>query len=1000
MNKKFINGLLLATLVVGSAGSFTSCKDYDDDIDNLQSQIDAINVDLGKLQEELRSGKVITSVAETSTGIAITLSDGKVLNLTNGKDGAPGAPGTTWTIGTDGYWYENGKKTDYRAIGEKGDKGDKGDTGAPGAPGQPGQPGAPGADGTDGANGKYYVPESDGYFWIYQDGKKIENSGIRWQVETGSSSSNPSLTAAFTGNKLIVSNVEIGKDENGNPVYGTKEFDMGTPVGSLEFIPTVMSSTVAYPTTDKPFFHIVNYLSEAKYNSTTKAFIPQSGWNKSNIVEVAYRINPSDAYVYPYGNASFIGRQVVSRAAGDVEQVLNVVSSKVLSSDGTELTKNYDLANGEISLKTTINAGKLSNSKENIAALSLWNGQNRTVSDYIGISSKAIEPILVDSAYLKANPTTAITGYKYRLYPRTQAIVSKTSETSAFIQQFCALNDAANYEMVYTGDLDLTKIPGLYCVSEGDWLSKLGFVGMSYEFSLPSEYNSDDVQHTNQQWFVKLVDNKLTVNTDQGHLTDGKTPAIGRTPVVRVDAFLTDNSGEKQLIASAYIKVAIVKDKPTQSEDLGDLPVPMTQQAYEYHALKSTKTLVGQMDWKTVNNKIYGATGLTSSTFWDFYGGANDNYDVTVSVTGVNGSQIELASGKAQANNTFSLSAKGIFCETTLGNGDTQTSNIKFEIDNMVGTQHNPAYKNVKVDDKFKGAEYTVTITIPADNNKSRKNVVITQKFYVYCESTPFSFNPNYYAGKSYEGYENVVITKGKLVGGKWALQMNISEVFAMIGGKNIFEYYNTINNAKDIKFSLNPTTQTGVSYTETGSPATNGTIALTAALTQDKLVAGMKYDITLVNGELCDPVYFNIWFNNPFRGTTGTALTLNGNETGAVSVAAAHSVLVKDIDGATIYSWVNNALALSSKALNTYKVAAPTVKYAFVEDEAYKTFKGNLDPEATFGINANTGVVTYDNLGATLIPSYNLTIKATVTFTDLSEVTCTIPLKVQGKNN
>lgn len=221
-----------------------------------------------------------------------------------------------------------------------------------------------------------------------------------------------------------------------------------------------------------------------------------------------------------------------------------------------------------------------------------------------------------------------------------------------------------------------------------------------------------------------------------------------------------------------------------------------------------------------------------------------------------------------------------------------------------------------------------------------------------------------------------------------------------MIGGKNIFEYYNTINNAKDIKFSLNPTTQTGVSYTETGSPATNGTIALTAALTQDKLVAGMKYDITLVNGELCDPVYFNIWFNNPFRGTTGTALTLNGNETGAVSVAAAHSVLVKDIDGATIYSWVNNALALSSKAQNTYKVAAPTVKYAFVEDEAYKTFKGNLDPEATFGINANTGIVTYDNLGATLIPSYNLTIKATVTFTDLSEVTCTIPLKVQGKNN
>ena len=38
MNKKFINGLLLATLLAGTAGSFTSCKDYDDDIDNLQNQ--------------------------------------------------------------------------------------------------------------------------------------------------------------------------------------------------------------------------------------------------------------------------------------------------------------------------------------------------------------------------------------------------------------------------------------------------------------------------------------------------------------------------------------------------------------------------------------------------------------------------------------------------------------------------------------------------------------------------------------------------------------------------------------------------------------------------------------------------------------------------------------------------------------------------------------------------------------------------------------------------
>ena len=44
MNKKFLSAILFGALMVGSAGTFTSCKDYDDDIDGLQKQIDATNV--------------------------------------------------------------------------------------------------------------------------------------------------------------------------------------------------------------------------------------------------------------------------------------------------------------------------------------------------------------------------------------------------------------------------------------------------------------------------------------------------------------------------------------------------------------------------------------------------------------------------------------------------------------------------------------------------------------------------------------------------------------------------------------------------------------------------------------------------------------------------------------------------------------------------------------------------------------------------------------------
>ena len=38
MNKKFLSAILFGALMVSSTGTFVSCKDYDDDIDNLQER--------------------------------------------------------------------------------------------------------------------------------------------------------------------------------------------------------------------------------------------------------------------------------------------------------------------------------------------------------------------------------------------------------------------------------------------------------------------------------------------------------------------------------------------------------------------------------------------------------------------------------------------------------------------------------------------------------------------------------------------------------------------------------------------------------------------------------------------------------------------------------------------------------------------------------------------------------------------------------------------------
>jgi len=45
MNKKFLSAILFGALMVTSTGTFVSCKDYDDDIDGLQTQVDANKAD-------------------------------------------------------------------------------------------------------------------------------------------------------------------------------------------------------------------------------------------------------------------------------------------------------------------------------------------------------------------------------------------------------------------------------------------------------------------------------------------------------------------------------------------------------------------------------------------------------------------------------------------------------------------------------------------------------------------------------------------------------------------------------------------------------------------------------------------------------------------------------------------------------------------------------------------------------------------------------------------
>lgn len=337
MKKKFLSSLLFAALVGGAVSTFTACKDYDDDINNLQKQIDDQAKLLKELQEKINSGCVITNVEPITGGTRVTLSDGNhfdVLNGANGEPGVAGKNGTVWTIGSDGYWYKdegNGAvKTDYKALGTDADKwtigddgywylnGDKTNHKATGADGDKwtiGSDGywylngdktehkATGADGS-GSAGKdgqtiYYKPNGEGYFdkcHLDENGNEVvdQKNAVEVAVKGAISASIDSEYLIFTG---------VTSAEN-----GTVKISLTSDLRSLVFMPKLYLDgieTVKYPWIQTKTNLELRPSGTAKNNhgKSVKGLEDWASGSKESTCnygpawEVAYHMNPSNSNV-------------------------------------------------------------------------------------------------------------------------------------------------------------------------------------------------------------------------------------------------------------------------------------------------------------------------------------------------------------------------------------------------------------------------------------------------------------------------------------------------------------------------------------------------------------------------------------------------------------------------------------------------------------------------------------------------------------------------------
>lgn len=556
MNKKFLGALLIGALTVTSTGTLVSCKDYDDDITNLQNQVDANKAAIEKIEALIKSGSVITGVSQDGTGVKFTLSNGQSYTVKNGKDGVAGATGAdgkdadVWTIGEDGYWQKNGEKTQYYALGskgekgekgDKGDNGDKGETGATGATGAQGPQGPQGVPGATGETGHYFRPNTNGTFDEYKaDGTFVKHTDISW-LGMGISAVDYG-TYVTLGNVVINGELKTIRVAKGAAlralVFNPEEYYQGIEaiqVDAYEYNPITLFKLDA----KKPL-HLTKGTSSSLVakdytdvaTDATVSYVPN--------VSLGYYLNPSNALVdlKDVSKFNFIVKDVNYTRANDF---LFGNDFQVNSVEADQATKGLVYVNASVNENNQAIKNILENNAVTVAALRYNDGDTVVTSDFAALHRALTNQF--DIVYGADGSGMSFAGYI------TDNAINEA--TAAYY------SNNTTFSVAYNESFDFnTTIRAAY-MPNGEEMQVMSYrkqkaAGFEFEYELVPFTLGEE--NTDQNAHVKLENSVLTpVN---------KRSSIGRTALVRVK--LVDTKHNKNVVSVGYaaVKITDVKAEP------------------------------------------------------------------------------------------------------------------------------------------------------------------------------------------------------------------------------------------------------------------------------------------------------------------------------------------------------------------------------------------------------------------------------------------------------
>lgn len=329
----------------------------------------------------------------------------------------------------------------------------------------------------------------------------------------------------------------------------------------------------------------------------------------NNETEVEYRMNPgtiqnSDINM---NGLAFVSRIATTRAGEIDNDIINVVSGAISQ-------------NGVLKIK----AGK-----SNTNSLNLSGNKIYTVSLKVPIAKQHLFEGEGNACVYSEYTRLAETYFQPRLH-KTSAVANKidvhfNDSTTVYNS---GIGDLIAAKVQYNKTLDLnTLVEGCKFISASNdqimTREQLNKYGLDISFSIATaRYNNPNVDNTNQQTFAQLKGSILTPGapTNNG-FSAGNQTAIGKQPIIHV--WLKDTKNNK-LVDERYFKVLFTREDPT----------PL---AYNITPVKQSNMGCSDYSWSVTWEEMtkqvlsqFPTNGISKEDFFNRYGAHASNIEVKV----------------------------------------------------------------------------------------------------------------------------------------------------------------------------------------------------------------------------------------------------------------------------------------------------------------------------------------------------------------------------------